>query len=465
MYYFRSTVRHSGTIADAGIPDTCLRDHRQAVHPVWQPLLIITFLLLFVPGSALPAPPAEDTGTDPLALKDAVALAIGGNPGLAGMQARAEAMAAIPSQAGTLPDPMLSLNALNLPTDTFDLDQEPMTQLQIGVEQSLPFPGKLALRERAAEIDADAAVSNVDETRLHLTDQVKQAWWHIYYLDRALDIVSRNQDLLRQFVQIAQTRYKVGEGLQQEVLLAQVELSRMLDRRIDLQGQRGQQAARLNALLDRRAGTPVVLPAQVDERLAGTPPEQDLYTRAEAARPLLEQKRQEIEAARTRRDFARRDRYPDFKLGAAYGFRQGDDPNGSARADFASIRLGVSLPLYAGRKQDKAVDQRSSELQQKQYALRDESARVQAEISAALADYRRAREQVQLSRTGIIPQARQSVASMLSGYQVNKVDFLNLVRAQITLYEYETQYWKSFSEAKQALARLGAAVGEEVAGE
>ncbi len=140
-----------------------------------------------------------------------------------------------------------------------------MTQLQIGVEQSLPFPGKLALRERAAEIDADAAVSNVDETRLHLIDQVKQAWWHIYYLDRALEIVSRNQDLLRQFVQIAQTRYKVGEGLQQEVLLAQVELSRMLDRRIDLQGQRGQQAARLNALLDRRAGTPVVLPAQVDE--------------------------------------------------------------------------------------------------------------------------------------------------------------------------------------------------------
>ncbi len=92
-------------------------------------------------------------------------------------------------------------------------------------------------------------------------------------------------------------------------------------------------------------------------------------------------------------------------------------------------------------------------------------ARVQAEISAALADYRRASEQVQLSRTGIIPQARQSVASMLSGYQVNKVDFLNLVRAQITLYEYETQYWKSFSEAKQALARLSAAVGEEVAGE
>ena len=125
----------------------------------------------------------------------------------------------------------------------------------------------------------------------------------------------------------------------------------------------------------------------------------------------------------------------------------------------------MSLPIYAGRKQDKAAEQRASELLQKQYALQDELGEVKAEITAALADYQRAGEQVQLFRTGILPQARQSVASMLAGYQVNKVDFLNLVRAQITLYNYETQYWKSFSEANQALARLGAAVGEEVTNE
>ncbi|MGB5305052.1 MAG: TolC family protein, partial [Gammaproteobacteria bacterium] len=176
-------------------------------------------------------------------------------------------------------------------------------------------------------------------------------------------------------------------------------------------------------------------------------------------------KRQEVEAARTRRDYARRDRYPDFRLGAAYGFRDGDNPDGSARADFATLRMAMSLPLYAGRKQNKAIEQRSSELLNKHYALQDEFGKVQAEISSALADYQRASEQVQLFKTGIIPQARQSVASMLSGYQVNKVDFLNLVRAQITLYNYETQYWKSLSEANQALARLTAAVGEEVTSE
>lgn len=458
MFRFRSSTRHPHPGADA--PERFAMPRRQPPRAAWHAALI-TILLLAGTGPAMAAPPQE-AAAKPLALEEAVALALAGNPGLAAMRARAEAMAAIPSQAGSLPDPVLSLNAMNLPTDTFALDQEPMTQLQIGIEQALPFPGKRELRQRAAELDADAASSNVDESRLHLVQLVKQAWWQIYYLDRALGIVARNHDLLHQFVQIAQTKYKVGEGLQQEVLLAQVESSRLLDRRIELQGARRQQAARLNALLDRSADAAVLLPEQADEHLAGIRPEQELYARAEAMRPLLEQRRHEVDAARLRHDLARRDRYPDFRLGASYGFRQGDNPNGSARPDFASLMLGVTLPLYAGRKQERAIDQRSGEFLQKQYALQDEIARLRGDISAASADYRRAAEQVELYRSGIIPQARQSVASMLAGYQVNKVDFLNLVRAQITLYDYETQYWKAFSDAHQALARLTATVGEAV---
>ena len=465
MHYFRSTVRCPCGIADLQTA-VAMRGYRCPPAQAARRFAQITLLLLLVVlGSALQAAPEQQIVTRALSLEDAVATATEGNPGLAEMQARAEAMAAVPPQVGTLPDPTVSLNALNLPTDSFSLDQEPMTQMQIGIEQPLPFPGKLELKERAAEFDADAAASNVDESRLRLVHNVKQTWWQIFYLDRALDIVSRSQDLLRQFVQIAQTKYKVGEGLQQDVLLAQVELSKLIDRLIELQGLRRQQVARLNALLDWPANTPLVLPAQVGEVGAGILPEKHLYTRAEASRPLLKQRRQEIDAARTRRDFARRDRYPDFKLGAAYGFRQGENPNGSSRPDLASFRLGMSVPLYAGSKQKKAVDQRNSELLQKQYALQDEFGRVKAEITAALADYQRANEQVKLFKTGIIPQARQSVASMLSGYQVNKVDFLNLVRAQVTLYNYETQYWKAFSDARRALASLTAAVGEEVVGE
>jgi outer membrane protein TolC len=96
------------------------------------------------------------------------------------------------------------------------------------------------------------------------------------------------------------------------------------------------------------------------------------------------------------------------------------------------------------------------------YALQNELNAAYAEISQASADYTQAREAYTLFGTGIIPQARQTVQSMLAGYQVNEVDFLNLVRSQITLFSYETQYWRSLSVANQALARLYAAVGGEI---
>jgi hypothetical protein len=50
---------------------------------------------------------------------------------------------------------------------------------------------------------------------------------------------------------------------------------------------------------------------------------------------------------------------------------------------------------------------------------------------------------------------------MLVGYQVNEVDFLNLVGSQITLLNYELLYWKAFTEINQSAARIRAAVGEE----
>ncbi len=146
---------------------------------------------------------------------------------------------------------------------------------------------------------------------------------------------------------------------------------------------------------------------------------------------------------------------------ASYSLRGGENPDGGDRADFLSLRLGVKVPLYADRKQRKAIDQRSSELAGRIFGLQDALRRVQAEIASHRADYVRYSEQAELFRSGIIPQARQTVASMLAGYQVGKVDFLNLVRAQITLYDYETRYWRVVSEAQAARAAVIAAAGKE----
>jgi len=398
-----------------------------------------------------------------LSANSAVEITLRDNPSLAQMQMRYQAMLEVPAQAGALPDPTLNFNAMNLPTDSFDRDQEAMTQLQIGFSQQFPFPGKRALREEAAELEAKAAGHSVAEMRLQLASAVKKRWWQLYYLDHALATVENNRALLRQFISVAKTKYETGEGLQQDVLLSQLELSKLMDQKIQLQAIRRQQAIQLNIFMDRSPNTPILLADNVLKQMPVLAHESVLYEKAQQARPMLRKMSSHIDAAQSRLNLAKRDYYPDFTVGMLYGDRSGDNPlpRGGSRSDFVSLMLAVKIPLYSGRKQSKAVSQKSFELQSNRYALQDEKGQVMAEISSAVTDYQRARQQFSLFESGIVPQARQTVASMLAGYQVNQVDFLNLVRSQVTLFNYELQYWKALSDAKQALARLQAAVGEE----
>ncbi|NIW24346.1 MAG: TolC family protein, partial [Gammaproteobacteria bacterium] len=385
------------------------------------------------------------------------------NPRLAAAREHAAALETVPSQAGALPDPMVGVNLMSLPTDTFDFDQEPMTQLQLSFSQAIPYPGKRALMEAAALHEASAGVARADEVRLTLVADVRTVWWQVFRLDRALEIVAQNRALMRDFVEIAQTKYRVGDGLQQDVLLAQLEQSRLLDRELRLDGMRATTAARLNALLDRDSFASVVLPERPPtEALPDLPSVGDLLEEAIQQRPAMAAQSALVDAARARVDLSHRDKRPNFVVGAGYGYRQGYDVmRGVNRPDFLSVMLGVSVPLYAASKQDRAIDQRSRELSQRQFTLADTARDIQASISALRADYEAAREQVALFETAIIPQAQQTVASMLAGYQVNEVDFLNVINSQITLYNSQISYWDALSGAKAALARLAAAAGRE----
>lgn len=414
-----------------------------------------TFLMLLVLSSIVNA-----EQTQFLTLQSAIDIAVQDNPSLAQIQARSEAMAAIPSQVGTLPDPIIIFNAINIPVDTFDTRQEPTTRMQGGISQAFPFPGKLALREEAATYEAEAATYDVTEARFRLLRDVKMTWWTHLYLNKALEIIVANQNLLRQFVEIAQTKYQVGEGLQQDVLLAQLELSKLLDTEIRLTGALDKTKAQLNALLDLPANHIFKIPLDTQEKLPTLLEESLLFDKAESYRALLASRRKSIHAAQSKLDLANKDYFPDFKFGAFYGGRQ-DSLAGQERADFLSLKLSMNVPIFAATKQRKAVDQRTSELMQQRYRLQDQWNNVRAEISSAYSEFHQTKNQVVLFKSGIIPQARQTVASMLSGYQVNKVDFLNLVRSQITLYNYEIQYWKAFTQANQALAQLTAMVGKE----
>jgi len=408
-------------------------------------------MLLAAPGLAAQQQPEAGV----LSLQQAAELGLAQNPSLAVARANAEAVRQIVPQAGALDDPRLSIGLANLPRGSLALDKDPMSQLQIGFSQALPFPGKRALKEEAAQFRADAAVQGSDELRVQLLRDVRQVWWRIFYIDRAQQAVERNHDLVRQMIETAQTLYSVGRSQQHDVLLAQLELARLDDEALRLKQLRIESVIVLNSLLNRPVSTTVTLPAEVDYSLpAKSFSEQQLQAEALAQRPVLRASQARVEAARSQRQLSAKEQYPDFAVGATYGMRDGRD-------DLTSIQLSMNLPLYAGRKQSRAEDQRQAELIAAQQQLRETELQVMTDVSRALSYYERAQSRVVLFEKTILPQAQQTVEAMLAGYQVNRVVFANLIQAQTTLQNYETQYWQVITAAHQAQAGLNAALGKE----
>jgi len=398
--------------------------------------------------------PLESFAAESLTVDQAVETALKGNPNYAQIQARYKSLQDIPSQVGSLPDPTIALNGMNLPANDFDTKQEGMTQLQFGISQAFPFPGKLALKEKAAEYMAAAGLDNVYELRLKLKQQVTSSWWELYYIERSLDVIEANLNLLRQFVKIAETKYKVGDGLQQDVLLAQLELSKLLEQEIRVKSLRKNEVATLNTLMGESAHKQILLNKSIKKTLKTIEPVETLIAEANEKNPLLKKDENLISAAKSRLSLAEKEYYPDFNVGVKYGDRRGDNANGSQRDDVVSLMFNMSVPLYASSKQDKGVSQRRNELSQREYSRKDTQNAISSRIVSLSSGYLKSRDLFSLFDTGIIPQAQQTVDSMLSGYKVSEVDFLNLVRSQIILLNYQIRYWRALSQGKQFQAKL-----------
>lgn len=421
--------------------------------------ICLVFLIYPIRGFAADV---TDSKKHILDIKTAVNIALKDNPNLAQIFARYKAFSKIPSQVGSLPDPKLNLGAINLPTSNFSTSAEPMTQMQIGFSQAFPFPGKLSLKAQAAKYEAAAANNDAEEIKLQLIRQVKSSWWELYFLDRSVNIVDSNIKLLRKFVKIAQTKYKVGKGLQQDVLLAQLELSKLLDQKIQLEAFRENEMAKLNTLMGRSASEEIKLPKKVSLNLPQIPSNDILFNEAKVLKPTLIKNRNLTKAARSRLKLADKEYYPDFNVGVNYGDRSGNNAisaGGGRRGDFTSVMLTMTIPFYTGTKQSQGVEQRRYELSQNEFLKQDTYNSIQMEITQSSSNYHKSKKQFELLESGILPQARQTVNSMLSGYKVSQVDFLNLIGSQVTLFNYEIKYWQSLAQANHFLAKLEAAVG------
>ena len=363
----------------------------------------------------------------------------------------------IPDQRSSWKDPMLTFGLANLPVDTFSFRQEDMTQKQILVTQEIPFPGKTDLRKEAADKDVSIAEWNLKELELKIIRQVKESFFELCFINSAIETTEQNKILLKQFVTIAESKYSVGKGIQQDVLKAQVELSKIMDELIELSQLQANETAKLNILMNRLPQEPLKIPHGLTQTGFKFDIEalQDL---AEKNRPFLHGIQSAINKFTITKKLAEKDYYPNFQVGVRYGQRE-DSPI-KDRSDFISGFIGVNIPIWFATKQRKKVAEENYRILTAKDSYNAARNDVFLKIKLILDKEIKARKLISLIKTGIIPQARQSLESALAAYGVDKVDFLTLIANQVTLLKWEIKYHRQLTDYEQNLAALEHVVGQ-----
>lgn len=415
---------------------------------------VIGAIFLLLAGIAPRAWAAEPS--PPPKLEVLVSTALASNPEIKASEARWEMFTAKVRQAGSLDDPMLMLRIQNaMIRDPLAFDQDTMTAKVIGISQMVPFYGKRSLMRAGAELEAENNRWILEERKVELRRMVKETWYQLYFIDRSLEVVDKNIGLLDDLTRFSETMYGVGQGLQQDVLKAQLDRSRMEDMRIVLQQQRRTLAATLNTLAYRPADTEIP-PLPAVEPTPFTLTSRELEALAEEHRPMLKALATQIEKSRVGRRLAEQEFYPDFTFSLEY--MQRDPAMETPGDDMYSAGVTFNLPLQRERRHA-MVAETESEQRMAAAELAMQRNQIRLQVADTLARLERSRKLALLYRQGILPQAGNALEAALAAYRVGKADFMNVLDGQMSLFNYEREYNDAIAEHEMQLAVLEGVVG------
>jgi outer membrane protein TolC len=361
-------------------------------------------------------------------------------------QAEAQTQAArerIP-QAGALPDPVLQLGIQNDGFDGLMIGEMEGSYLSFMASQALPFPGKRALRTDIARLGAKAASTQIVRARLSIEAEVRRGYLDLLLVRERLVLLDRLEALWKQSADTARIRYETGEGAQSDLLRAQLELNRLRQRRLALSAEERTRVQTLNRLSGRPLDTP--LPTTVRVRDLGVPELGDpnsVLQDALARSPELAEARTSVAQADQQVALARRERLPDFTVSAGVMPRGGDFP------PMWQANLGVNLPIFSGRKQNRAVAERRAQAEAAIRAAEALEQELRLRVHERLTAQAALRDTVALYREGLLTQSAATAESTLTQYRVGRASFASVLEANTGIVRDEEDYLRTLIDAQR----------------
>ncbi|MDN5943103.1 MAG: TolC family protein [Nitrospira sp.] len=411
---------------------------------------VATLLVLFLSGGLLWAQDTDSVSRNKLVLPDLIQAALARNPELVAARKQWEAATNRIAQARSLDDPILSVQLWNIP-QPFKATQADNTIF--GLSQSFPFPGKLGLKGEVATRSADMTEQSVRAKERELVVRLKQAYYDLFLAQKAVQIHHEQVELLRQFVAIANAKFRGGMGSQADVLKAQVELSLLFQHLPVLEQRRKTVEAMLNTLLDRNLTSPLGM-AQEPSRLLIEKPLDDLHSLALNDRPELKAAELDVQRSEQSRALAQRQYYPDFNV-AFQRFQNFQANDGFG----AYVAMSIPFAFWTKPKYDAGVQEAEAAVavaQAQQHTLENLT---RFQVNDLLAKLQATDQVATLYRTTILPQAEQSLEAARVGYRAGKGGFLDLIDTQRAWRGFQLEYFKALVDRQHRLAELEQVVG------
>lgn len=418
----------------------------------------VKLLLLLLVNILLPASGQADSPIwAPPSLTSLIEEGIAQNKEIKSLEDKVESLKKEIPFEGSLDDPRLGFAVLNLPTDTFDFDQEPMTQKQVSISQKIPWFGKLDLRSKRATIKMIRQKAMLDAKRLQLAREIALAYYDLGFTYRSLKINERLTEIVNQLLRVAETRYATGKGLQQDVLQAQVEMSKLLDEKIMLEKRGRTLTDRINELLNRE-GFMVVEPEAGLKLLSLDLTTKALTEKALQENPQLRIKKADIDIADVEVELAKKDYWPDMEAKIAYGQRD-EDFTGRDLPDFLSGQVVINIPLWFKMRQAPKLAATLKTRQAADNSYRNLAKSLPYQVDALITQIHDTQKNYKLFSEALLLQADQWARSSQSAYEVGSLEFNTMISAQIRLLKFELQADNYLFEIYRKRAQLEELLG------
>ncbi len=405
----------------------------------WATPALFSALLFSVPH------PARGQEAPAARLDDLVKEALEKNPEILASKGMWEMAKAKVPQAKALPDPTLQFELQNIGLTGFTVGKMDMSMAGISLAQTIPYPGKRGLRQRVVGREADGAGAMVEVTRLSVVSRLKAAYYDLVFIHKSLDVVDRTRQILQAFEQTAQARYSVGEGIQQDVLKAQVELSMLTRRTITLEQMREGTRAMINSLLDRSPDATLGRPEGFASPRALPPPD-SLVQAAMTHNPELRAQQRTVEAGEAQVALMKREYKPDFAVSGGWRSRGGLE-------DLYQVMVEVELPWQRERRKY-GVEEALASTDAAQRNRRATEEMVLAKVRNLSTKAWKSAQMAELYQSAIHPQTTFALASSTSAYRVGKVDFLAVLDSVRVLLDNELMAQEQLMDYHKEVARL-----------